>query len=133
MINQLRKIYSSLLVYSERKDNLDRTYKWFVTDDNEIIGISEEELTSKDLSLLTTFLLPYNINLPLPTAEEQKWRNTVHSTEVNSNFEIKNPYRFIYFSIKKIKLTQLYLKMPFMNYLQIQFLFYGKMDMKGLS
>ncbi|WP_338652500.1 helix-turn-helix domain-containing protein [Sporosarcina psychrophila] len=110
MINQLRNIYSSLLVYSERKDNLDRTYKWFVTDDNEIIGISEEELTSKDLSLLTTFLLPYNINLPLPTAEEQKWRNTVHSTEVNPNFEIKNPYRFIYFSIKKNQIDPIIFK-----------------------
>lgn len=101
MINQLREIYSSLLVYSEGSDNLDRTYKWFVTDENEIIGINEEELTSKDVSLLATFLLPYNINLPVPTDEERKWRNAIHSTESIANLVIKNPYRFIYFSIKK--------------------------------
>ncbi|MBO0587372.1 helix-turn-helix domain-containing protein [Sporosarcina sp. E16_8] len=101
MINQLRKIYSSLLVYSEGHDNLDTTYKWFVTGENEIVGIHDEELTSKDVSLLTTFLLPYNINLPIPTDEERKWKNAIHATESSANFEIKNPYRFIYFSIKK--------------------------------
>jgi len=110
MINQLSKIYSSLLVYSEGHDNLDRTYKWFVTDENEIIGINEEELTSKDVSLLATFLLPYNINLPVPTDEEQKWRNAIHSTELSANFEIKNPYRFIYFSIKKNQIEPIVFK-----------------------
>lgn len=110
MINQLRKIYSSLLVYSEGHDNLDSTYKWFVTGENEIIGINEEELTSKDVSLLATFLLPYNINLPIPTDEEQKWRNAIHSTESSANFEIKNPYRFIYFSIKKNQIDPIIFK-----------------------
>ena len=112
MINQLRKIYSSLLVYSEGHDNLDRTYKWFMTDENEIIGIHEEELTSKDVSLLTTFLLPYNINFPIPTDEEQKWRKVIHSTESSANLELKlkNPYRFIYFSIKKNQIDPIVFK-----------------------
>jgi len=110
MINRLREIYSSLLVYSEKRDNLNRTYKWFVTDENEIIGINEEELTVKDVALLSTFLLPYNINLPMPTDEEQKWKNTIHSAEVNPNFEIKNPYRFIYFSIKKNQIDPIIFK-----------------------
>ncbi len=81
-----------------------------MTDENEIIGINEEELTSKDVSLLATFLLPYNINLPVPTDEEQKWRNAIHSTESNANFEIKNPYRFIYFSIKKNQIDPIVFK-----------------------
>jgi len=110
MINQLREIYSSLLVYSKRRDNLDRTYKWFVTDENEIIGINEEELTVKDVAILSTFLLPYNINLPIPTDEEQKWRNRIHSTEQNADFEIKNPFRFIYFSIKKNQIDPIIFK-----------------------
>ena len=77
---------------------------------NEIIGINEEELTSKDVSLLATFLLPYNINLPIPTDEEQKWRNAIHSTESSANFEMKNPYRFIYFSIKKNQIDPIVFK-----------------------
>lgn len=110
MINQLRKIYSSLLVYSGGHDNLDRTYKWFLTGENEIIGIKEDELTTKDVSLLATFLLPYNINLPVPTDEERKWRNAIHSTESCANFEMKNPYRFIYFSIKKNQIDPIVFK-----------------------
>ncbi|WP_186670805.1 CdaR family transcriptional regulator [Sporosarcina sp. BP05] len=110
MINQLRKIYSSLLVYSEGHDNLDSTYKWFVTGENEIIGIDEEELTSKDVSLLATFLLPYNINLPVPTDEERKWRNAIDSAESSAKFEIKNSYRFIYFSIKKNQIDPIVFK-----------------------
>ncbi len=103
MINQLRKIYSSLLVYTEGRDVLDPTYKWFVMHTNEIIGIQEKELTSKDVSLLTAFLVPYNINFPIPTDEEQKWRTIISSTESTANLELKlaNPYRFVYFSIKK--------------------------------
>ncbi|MBO0600564.1 helix-turn-helix domain-containing protein [Sporosarcina sp. E16_3] len=110
MINQLRKIYTTLLVYSEGQDNLDSTYKWFVTSENEIIGINEEELTSKDESLLATFLLPYNTNLPIPTDEEQKWRNAIHYTDSTTNFEMKNPYRFIYFSIKKNQIDPIVFK-----------------------
>ena len=30
MINQLRKIYSSLIVYNEGENKLDRNYKWFM-------------------------------------------------------------------------------------------------------
>ena len=36
MINQLRKIYPSLIVYAEGEDNLDHTYKWFVINDDDI-------------------------------------------------------------------------------------------------
>ena len=52
MINQLRKIYSSLIEYREEEGNLDENYKWFVTTQNEIIGIHEEQLTCKR-SLIT--------------------------------------------------------------------------------
>ena len=64
MINQLRKIYSSLIIYNEGKNKLEQNYRWFVTDSHEVIGIHEDELTSKDISLLEAFLVPYNIELP---------------------------------------------------------------------
>ena len=79
MINQLRKVFKSLLVYDEEMQNLDPEYKWFTTDNQEIIGIHEEELTSKDASLLAAFLSPYNIEFPVLTDEEQKWRKVIHS------------------------------------------------------
>lgn len=112
MINQLRKIYSSLLVYSEGQVELDSTYKWFETDENEIIGIPEGELTPKDVTLLSTFLVPYNIKFPIPTDEEKKWRKVIHSSASNADldFKLKNPYRFVCFSIKKNQIDPILFK-----------------------
>ena len=39
MIRKLSKIFSSLIVYKDEFNHFDTTYKWFITDKNEIIGI----------------------------------------------------------------------------------------------
>ena len=106
MINQLRKIYSSLIVYNEGENNLERNYKWFIMTNNEIIGIHEDELTAKDLTLLDTFLVPYNIELPILTEEEEKWRQVIYSTESSeSEFELDSPFRFVYFFISENQIS----------------------------
>ena len=106
MINQLRKIYSSLIVYHEEENHLDENYKWFVTTQNEIIGIHEVQLTSKDISLLATFLVPYNIELPILTAEEEKWRQVIQSKESNVGvLEVNASFRFVYFFISKNQIS----------------------------
>lgn len=112
MIDRLRKIYPSLLVYTEGYDDLDSKHKWFMTDKNEIIGIHQEELTSKDLLLLTTFLSPYNIKLQIATEEEKKWREIIYPTESSANVELQlnNPFRFVYFSIKKNQIDPILFK-----------------------
>ncbi|QFF99159.1 regulator of polyketide synthase expression [Psychrobacillus glaciei] len=112
MINHLRKIYPSLRIYIAGIDDLDSNYKWFTTDKNEIIGICEEELTAKDISLLTTFLLPHHIQFPIPTLEEKKWREVVYSSESNAHVEFKssNSYRFVYFSIQKNQIDPILFK-----------------------
>lgn len=103
MINQLRKVFKSLLIYNEGISNLDPEYKWFSTENQEVIGIHKEEITAKDASLLAAFLSPYNIKFPVLTDEEQKWRRLIHSNDENSkvNLILDTPYRFVYFSIKK--------------------------------
>lgn len=103
MINQLHKVFKSLLIYNEGIRNLDPEYKWFSTDYHEIIGIHRDELTTKDASLLAAFLSPYNIELPALTDEEQKWRKLIHSNNEKSdtNLKLEAPFRFVYFSIKK--------------------------------
>ena len=73
---------------------------------NEIIGIHEDELTSKDISLLDTFLVPYNIELPILTEEEEKWRQVIQSKEPNeSEFELDSPFRFVYFFISENQIS----------------------------
>ena len=103
MINQLRKVFKSLLIYNEGISNLDPEYKWFLADNHEIIGIHNEEITAKDASLLAAFLSPYNIKFPVLTDEEQKWSKLIHSTDANpeADFTLDRPYRFVYFSIRK--------------------------------
>ena len=103
MINQLRKVFKSLLVYNEEMQNLDPEYKWFTTDYQEIIGIHKEELTTKDASLLAAFLSPYNIEFPVLTDEEQKWKELIRTDDGNleSGLKLDAPFRFVYFSITK--------------------------------
>jgi len=112
MINQLRKVYPSLLVFRDGTDNLNRDYKWFVTDAEEVIGIHNKEVTPKDALLLGTFLSPYNIEFPLLTVEEQKWQKVIHLTVPNTEMEFTpdNPYRFIYFTINKNQITPILFK-----------------------
>lgn len=111
VIDQLRKIYPLPISLSEVQNQLDYKYKWFVMDDNEIIGICEAELTAKDTSVLATFLLPYHMYFPVPTAEEQQWSKVIHSTEssVSSELILASHFRFVYFSIKKNEINPIVL------------------------
>ncbi|WKA60339.1 helix-turn-helix domain-containing protein [Planococcus shenhongbingii] len=107
MIDNLRKIYSSLILYEEDVHNVDCDYKWFVKEDNEIIGIHKSQLEPKDVSVLTAFMAPYDIDFPSLTSEEQKWRKAIGSTGSNEteNMEANSSYRFVYFSILKNQIS----------------------------
>lgn len=103
MINKLRKVFKTLHLYKEGTSQLDLEYKWFTTPEHEIIGIHKEELTTKDLALLTAFLSPYNIQFPVLTGVEKKWKALIYPTEFTENptIEIDHAYRFVYFTIQK--------------------------------
>lgn len=107
MINQLSKIYPSLLSHQQGSSSLDPAYKWFSTEDGQVIGIHEKELTPKDLSLLTTFLTPYNPAFPLATDEEKKWLAVLDSPlgAEAIDFVLDFPYRFVHFSIKEKQIS----------------------------
>ncbi|PSL36335.1 PucR-like helix-turn-helix protein [Planomicrobium soli] len=110
MIGQLRKIYPSLLVYTTEKGSLDVRYKWFMTEDNSIIGIHQKELSDKDQALLAAFLTPYNVAFPPMTNDELRWKKAVTHIEGHPpfTFPLANPYRFIYFSINKNQITPVF-------------------------
>lgn len=110
MIDKLRKIFTSLIVHKDHHDHLDAKYKWFITDDHEIIGILNSEITEKDTSLLTAFLSPYHTTLPIPSEEERKWQDYIHSTEPNNDLSFKNTYRFVYFSMHENQIDPLLFK-----------------------
>src|SRR5690625_4562390 len=99
MIKQLQKIFPSLLIYSNEDDHLNEQYKWFTAKDNQIIGIPKNEISQKELSLLNTFLSPYNIKFPILTQKEKKWKEIINQNSENKM--IQGSYRFVYFSIKQ--------------------------------
>lgn len=112
MIDHLKKIYSSLIVYDEGIHDFDYSYKWFMARDNEIIGILKSQLNPRDVSVLTAFMEPYDIEFPFLTEEEQKWRHAIGSDGANGTeiMESNLPYRFVYFSIKKNQISPVLFK-----------------------
>ncbi|TWT27309.1 CdaR family transcriptional regulator [Planomicrobium sp. CPCC 101110] len=110
MIEQLRKIYPSLLVHTNENGNLDTSYKWYKTAANAIIGIQKAELADKDQALLAAFLVPYDIKFPPMTEDEQRWKKAIDQAEgpADSAFPVLTPYRFIYFSMNKNQITPVF-------------------------
>lgn len=113
MINQLKQIYPSLIVYNEKIHNGPHTpfdaninpqsehsdrYAWFTTNNKDIIGIDKTDLTDKDMQLLSTFLSPFHTTLPNKTPLEQQWYQRIHET---TNETARKPFRFVYFALQK--------------------------------
>lgn len=99
MIEQLRKIFSSLIEYKDAPAADTERYQWFTTNENQVIGINKKEMSEKDSKLLRAFLQPYNISIPEMTSEEHQWSMYISNggpEELNSV-----TYRFIYFSFQK--------------------------------
>src|SRR5699024_4672850 len=56
------------------------------------------------------FLQPYNTQFPLPTVEEEKWKQIVEKTDEPTDITYKAPYRFIYFSMNPNQITPIQFK-----------------------
>lgn len=96
MIQQLKKLFPSLLTIEETQ-YLHTDYKWYISADQQIIGILKEELTEKDQAILATFLQPYEQTFPLQTEKERKWSQMIYADKPNSNKLDCKMYRFIHF------------------------------------
>lgn len=98
MFKQLQTIYPSIIKYKEPNTERFNDYKWFITKNKEVLGIHQDELMEKDLTLLSTFLKSYHPRLPEKTHEEERWHNLI---EQKSTKAPSHPYRFVYFTIQK--------------------------------
>jgi len=98
MLNQLKKIFPSLINYTPDDYELKKGFQWFKTTDNKIIGIHKDELTAKENDILSTFLKPYHPSFPIQTKKEKKWAQLIK----NNKQPFKNghiSFRFVYFNI----------------------------------
>lgn len=92
---KLKQIYPTLIPYHPPTPN---GYIWFLTNDNERFGIHEDDLTSKDIGILSTVLTRFVPSLPTPTPEAQRWYERIHHFD---NEQAKEAFRFVFFSMPK--------------------------------
>ncbi|WP_404451647.1 helix-turn-helix domain-containing protein [Virgibacillus necropolis] len=103
MINQLKKIFPSLIIYDSNFDQSHVGYKWYVTDNDEILGIDKNEITTKDEVLLSTFLSPYTYAGTPLTIKEKFWHDILHGEKTILENDYLGSYRFIHFSFQQNK------------------------------
>lgn len=99
MISNLKETFPSLLHYNKIPDKKPTGYSWFLTLEKELIGFKDTEISSRDFMLLSSFLTPWNENLPLPTEEELRWMGYIKD---ELKLENKIKYRFIYIKISTV-------------------------------
>lgn len=108
MIKKLKEIFPSMVIYTQDKNYINEDYQWFLTEDENIIGIPNHSIDEKELSLLEVFLTPYNIKFPQQTEEERKWKEMIKKPSEHNDFD--GDYRFVYFSIQKHQVEPVYFK-----------------------
>ncbi|MEN1970465.1 helix-turn-helix domain-containing protein [Lentibacillus sp. N15] len=98
MIETLQTIFPSCTYSNDAKSVTTAAYQWFITKENEMIGIRKDELMNRDLTLLSAFLTPYHVKLPAMSRNEQLWTKLVHNGDIPATMHHVNNYRFVYFS-----------------------------------
>src|SRR5690625_4014877 len=66
-----------------------------------IFGIHENELTAKDIDILSSFMTRFIPNLPTTTAEAQRWLEHIENSKDKANDDTKEVFRFVYFSMSQ--------------------------------
>ncbi|MBU5465602.1 helix-turn-helix domain-containing protein [Virgibacillus sp. MSJ-26] len=98
MLNQLKKIFPSLTYYTPANYELKENFMWFKTLENKLIGIHKNELSTKETSILSAFLTPYEPSFPMKTEKEKKWTDLINGN-TESFAKLDMPYRFVYFNM----------------------------------
>ncbi|WP_182200868.1 PucR family transcriptional regulator [Paraliobacillus salinarum] len=101
MIKKLQEIFPSLIHGTSIDPMNKKNYQWFLTANDEIIGIKAEEITSKEDAILTAFLTPYH-GLQIPSTElERMWSDLLFAGKDSNLIETTESYRFIFFSLSE--------------------------------
>ncbi|SFD36482.1 PucR C-terminal helix-turn-helix domain-containing protein [Lentibacillus persicus] len=98
MIEQLRNIFSSLILSEDAAEKENDNYQWFTTENGTLIGIHNSELDTKDIQLLNTFLWPHSNSLPDLAPEEKNWLTYIRADRIPE--PSSQVFRFIHFSFR---------------------------------
>ncbi|MDX8045694.1 helix-turn-helix domain-containing protein [Gracilibacillus sp. S3-1-1] len=101
MLEQLRQMFPNLIASTIQSKMDTDTYKWYVTNDNDIIGVPKSDLTDRETELLEILLTPYKASQPPTNEREKMWMDILfqqeHVTETLS--EKISKFQFVYFSL----------------------------------
>lgn len=102
MLNQLKKIYPSLIIGNKSNQISASNYQWYTTKDNDVVGIKMEEIQdNNEEALLNIFLTPYDgTHLPV-THQEKNWSRLLLNEELNDLTSFPKEFRFVYFSLSE--------------------------------
>src|SRR5699024_6863187 len=98
MINKLKNLFPSLSTY-EVYNPTSKDHHWYTTEDGEIFSISKNDITKKDIELLSIFLNPIEEDFPTQTEEEIMWFQRIFHPQTEEQEDIHS-FRFVYFEIE---------------------------------
>ncbi|SER84806.1 PucR C-terminal helix-turn-helix domain-containing protein [Gracilibacillus ureilyticus] len=100
MLKQLQEMFPHLIKATEGMLKESNDYKWFLTNENDIIGISQSELSQREEALLNILLTPYHANEPPTNHREKLWMDVLFHQEISKEL-MDGPlekFQFVYFS-----------------------------------
>lgn len=99
MKSKLKKIFPSFILFSEDESNYPKGYRLYMTDDKQVIGMRENEISARDEAILSSLLQPYHSEIPILTEGEKVWIQHLNDEELHQE---KFPnVRLVYFSFPK--------------------------------
>lgn len=104
MIHPLKEIFPSFAYYANTDVEKRVEYAWFMSDSEEVIGVLKDQMSDRELSLLQTFLSPYNHQFPLVTEREKRWQLFIQNELADVPVKEKN-FRFVAFSFARNQLS----------------------------
>ncbi|MBM7551116.1 PucR family transcriptional regulator [Thalassobacillus pellis] len=102
IIEKLKELYPSL-IERKKEQEIPKNHAWFLTSDDEIIGIDRDELDGQEADMLGIFLTPYHWEKPENTEREQQWADLLFHEKLDNRL-LENPpiqYRFVFFIISE--------------------------------
>ncbi|MFC7062658.1 PucR family transcriptional regulator [Halobacillus seohaensis] len=100
LINQLKLNYPSLIVIGPYDRLPTNSYKLFRTQDEQTIGIENDEINDREIHLLSTFLQPIDTHELKLTKQERLWKEFLEGKTNHLTLpENLNKVRFIFFSL----------------------------------
>ncbi|QGH35736.1 hypothetical protein GI584_17515 [Gracilibacillus salitolerans] len=101
MLEQLQQMFPNLVTNTNETKMDTITYKWYVTNENDIIGVPKDELTERETKILEILLTPYKASQPPTTEREKLWMDILFQKEIPKKMmeDDFSPFHFVYFSL----------------------------------